>query len=125
MKAFPAVVQQAWQDRELPVVLATVAPDGQPNAIYASSVREYGDDLLVVADNYFHKTRANILAGSPGALLFITKARKSYQIKGRLTYHTAGPVFADMKAWNPPKHPGVAAAVLHVEQVFCGAEQLA
>lgn len=124
MKAFPTVVQQAWRDREGPVVLATVAPDGQPNAIYASSVREYGDDLLVVADNYFHKTRANILAGSRGALLFITKERKSYQIKGSISYHSTGPIFADMKTWNPAKHPGVAAAALKVEQVYCGGERL-
>lgn len=124
MKVFPEAVQQAWANREGPIVLATVEAGGQPNAIYAGSVREYGDDTLVVADNYFHKTRANILAGSRGALLFLTKERKSYQLKGSFTYHTSGPVFDDMKTWNPAKHPGVAAAALKVEQIYCGAERL-
>ena len=107
MKLFPETVQTAWSNRDGPIILATVDSEGQPNAIYAGSVREYGDDSLVVADNYFHKTRANIHAGSKGALLFITKDHKSYQIKGRFEYHTAGPVFDDMKTWNPVKHPGV------------------
>jgi len=124
MKNLPESVRTAWADREGPVVLATVDAAGIPNAIYASSVHEYGDDTVVVADNYFHKTRANILAGSQGALLFITKERKSYQLKGRFEYHTSGPIFAAMKQWNPAKHPGVAAAALKVEQIFCGAERL-
>lgn len=124
MKAFPEAVQTAWADREGPIVLATVDAAGMPNAIYASSVHTHGDDAVVVADNYFHKTRANILAGSPGALLFITKERKSYQLKGRFEYHTSGPIFAAMKQWNPAKHPGVAAAALRVEHIYCGGEQL-
>jgi len=56
--------------------------------------------------------------------LFITKAGKSYQLKGRIEYHTSGPVFDAMKQWNPTQHPGVAAAALKMEQIFCGAERL-
>ena len=124
MKNLPESVRTAWANREGPIVLATVDAAGIPNAIYASSVREFGDDTVVVADNYFKKTRANILAGSQGALLFITKERKSYQLKGRFEYHTSGPVFDAMKQWNPAKHPGVAATVLKIEHIFCGGEQL-
>ena len=124
MKAFPEVVQAAWDNHDGPIVLATVGTDGWPNAIYASGVREFGDDTLVIADNYLHKTRANIFAGSKGALVFITKERKSYQIKGSFTYHTSGPMFDEMKKWNPTKHPGVAAVALKVERIYCGAEQL-
>ena len=124
MKSFPEVVQTAWANREGPVVLATADAAGIPNAIYANSVQAFGDDTVVVADNYFHKTRANILAGSRGALLFLTKERKSYQLKGRFEYHTSGPIFDAMKRWNPTKHPGVAAAALRVEQIYCGGEQL-
>lgn len=124
MKSFPEAVQTAWANREGPIVLATVDATGVPNAIYAGSVHEYGDDIIVIADNYFHKTRANILAGSRGALLFITKERKSYQLKGRFEYHTSGPIFDAMKQWNPSKHPGVAAAALKVEHIFNGGEQL-
>ncbi len=124
MKILPEIVQTAWENHEGPVVLATVDADGHPNAIYASAVREFGDDTLVIADNYMHKTRANIFAGSKGALVFITKERVSYQIKGSFTYHTSGPAFDDMKTWNPAQHPGVAAVALKVERISRGAEQL-
>ena len=124
MNALPESVRTAWTNRDGPVVLATVDTAGVPNAIYASSVRECGDDTFVIADNYFNKTRANILAGSRGALVFITKERKSYQLKGRFEYLTSGPIFDAMKQWNPTKHPGVAAAALKVDQIFCGGEQL-
>jgi predicted pyridoxine 5'-phosphate oxidase superfamily flavin-nucleotide-binding protein len=125
MNAFPEAVRTAWVDRDGPVVLATADAAGIPNAIYANSVQLWGDDTVVVADNYFHKTRANILGGSSGALLFLTKERISYQLKGRFEYHTSGPIFDAMKRWNPAKHPGVAAAALRVEQIYCGGEQLA
>jgi len=124
MKTFPEVVLTAWANREGPVVLATADAAGTPNAIYANSVQLHGANTVVVADNYFHKTRANILAGSQGALLFLTRERTSYQLKGRFEYHTSGPVFDAMKRWNPAKHPGVAAAALQVEHIYRGGEQL-
>jgi len=124
MAAFPEAVRTAWGNREGPVVLSTVDGEGNPNAIYATCVRQFGEDTLVVADNFFNKTRANILAGSKGSLLFITKEGKSYQVKGRIAYHTAGVVFEEMKQWNPDKLPGHAAAALHVEHIFSGGEQL-
>ena len=125
MTALPEIVTQAWEQHEGPIVLTTVDRAGNPNAIYATCVRKISEDTLVVADNFFNKTRANILAGSKAALLFITKEGKSYQVKGHIEYHTAGPVFDEMKQWNPAKLPGHAAAALKVDQVFAGGEQLA
>ncbi len=117
-------VIKAWENREGPVVLTTVDKDCNPNAIYATCVSKYGEDKLVVADNYFNKTKINILEGSKASLLFITKEGKSYQIKGDIDYYTDGDIYEDMKNWNPVKHPGHAAAVLNVMQVFSGAEKL-
>ena len=125
MTVLPKVVSQAWENREGPILLATVDTEGNPNVIYATCVRQVSEDTFVVADNFFHKTRANILSGTKGALLFITKEGKSYQLKGLLEYHTAGPVFENMRQWNPAKLPGHAAAALKVERVFTGAEELA
>ena len=124
MASLPTVVAQAWDNREGPVVLTTVDVEGMPNAIYATCVRLSGDDAAVVADNFFNKTRVNILSGSKGSLLFITKEGKSYQIKGPIERYSDGPVFDEMKQWNPSRLPGHAAAVLRVEQVFSGGEQL-
>jgi predicted pyridoxine 5'-phosphate oxidase superfamily flavin-nucleotide-binding protein len=124
MAALPEVVRTAWENHEGPVVFSTVDGEGNPNAIYATCVRQFGEDTLVVADNFFNKTRANILSGSKGSLLFITKEGKSYQVKGRIEYHTEGAVFEAMKQWNPSNLPGHAAAALHMEHIFSGGEQL-
>ena len=125
MSALPEQVNQGWEDRNGPVVLTTVDENGVPNAIYATCVRKFSPSVLVVADNFFNKTQANILSGSKGSLLFITNDGKSYQVKGHVEYHTQGELFDDMKQWNPDKLPGHAAAALQVEQVFSGGEQLA
>jgi len=124
MAVLPEAVSEAWEDREGAIVLTTVDAQGKPNAIYATCVRKFDESTLVVADNFFNKTRANILSGSKGSLLFITKAGKSYQVKGSIEYHTEGALYEDMKQWNPTKLPGHAAAALKVEQVFSGGEQL-
>ena len=124
MAQLPEIASQAWDHREGPVVLTTVDQDGIPNAIYATCVSKYDEETLVVADNYFSKTLANIQSGSTGSLLFITKEDKAYQVKGRLEYHSSGPVYDDMKTWNPKEHPGRAATALKVEEVYSGAEKL-
>ena len=79
MAALPEIVSKAWDDRNGPVVLTTVDSAGVPNAIYASCVSKFSEDKLVVADNFFSKTRANIQAGSRGTLLFITNESQGFQ----------------------------------------------
>ncbi len=124
MPALPQEAAQAWENKKGPVVLTTVGKDGVPNSIYATCVSLFDDQTLVVANNFFSKTMANIEAGNPASLLFITEEKAAYQVKGTIEYHTEGPVFDDMKTWNPEKHPGHGAAALRVESVFKGAEQL-
>jgi predicted pyridoxine 5'-phosphate oxidase superfamily flavin-nucleotide-binding protein len=123
MATLPQIVSLAWDEKEGPIVFATTGPEGIPNAIYASCVAKYDDSTLVVADNFFDKTRANILAGSRGSILFITKAGKSFQVKGSLETLTAGPIFDNMKSWNGDL-PGHAAAALTVDEAYSGAEKL-
>ena len=117
-------IKQAWEDREGPLVFTTVDQDGIPNSIYATCVSMFDDETVVVADNYFSKTRENIHSGSKGVILFITKESKAYQIKGTIEYHTEGEIFDDMKQWNPQKHPGHAAAALKIEEVYSGAAKI-
>jgi len=124
MSALPDNVSKAWDDREGPIVFTTVDGDGKPNSIYATCVKKVSEDKLVVADNYFSKTRANILTGSKGSILFITKAGKAFQVKGSIDYERQGETYDDMKKWLDSKFPGNAAAVLNVEEVYSGAEQL-
>ncbi len=124
MATIRRIVRDAWEDHDGPAILATVSGEGIPNIIYVGSVSIFGEDRFVVADNYFDKTRRNIQEGCRGALLFLDKKGKSYQIKGSFEYHKDGEIFAQMKAVNPPQHPGHAAAALLVEEVYSGAEKL-
>lgn len=120
-----AVVAEAWATRVGPAVLATVGDDGQPNLIYTKFIRRYDATRFVIADNLMGKTFHNIQAGSTGALLFLTRAGRSFQLKGGLQYHQQGPLFEDMKSWNPPHLNGRAAVVLVLEEVYTGADRLA
>jgi len=124
MAALPDKVKAAWEDRDGPAVFVTVDNQAVANAIYVTCVNLHGNDRIVVADNYMLKTARNIRDGSRGSVLFISRDKKSFQVKGRLEYLTSGEIFDAMKIWNPKKHPGRAAVVLHVEQVFSGSEQL-
>jgi len=125
MSAMSTDLIQAWENREGPIVLVTVNADGTPNAIYATCVGKYDDSTLVVADNYFNKTRENILgANHQGCILFMAKGGKACQVKGTIEYHREGPIFDCMKSWNPKQHPGNAAAALKVTSAFSGAKQL-
>ena len=125
MAKLPEIVGEAWDNRAGAVVLTTVSNDGVANSIYATCVTKYDDETLVVADNYFAKTKQNIQSGSDqGVILFITAENKAYQVKGTLEYCTSGPIYDEMKVWNDPKHPGHAAVALKVETVYKGAEKL-
>lgn len=124
MAALPKSVVEAWEKRTGPVVLTTVDADGTPNSIYATCVSMFDDETIVIADNYFDKTKKNILAGCKVSLLFITDENKAFQVKGTIEYHTSGSVFDDMKSWNPTQHPGHAAAAVKVQEVYSGAEKL-
>jgi predicted pyridoxine 5'-phosphate oxidase superfamily flavin-nucleotide-binding protein len=124
MPQLPETVKDAWEKRNGPAVFTTVDEGSMPNAIYVTCVALYDDGTVLIADNYFDKTRRNILTGSKGSLLFMAEGNKAYQIKGTIRYHRRGPVFDHMKSWNPQKHPGNAAAALAVEEVYSGAEKL-
>lgn len=124
MSVLPENVSKAWAERKGPIIFATVGGNGVPNAIYATCVSKFNEDTIVIADNFFDKTRKNILAGSKGSVLFITGEDEAFQLKGTIEYHTEGVAFEDMKKWNPKQHPGNAAAVLKVEEVYSGSEKL-
>ena len=78
-------VRDTWERRNGPAVFTTVSADGIPNSIYVTCLDLYDDRTVLIADNYFDKTRRNIREGSPGVLLYIPEDSKAVQIKGTLT----------------------------------------
>ena len=127
MPTLPQAVIEALENRKGPVVFTTVAPDGTPNSAWVGCVDKCEEERIMLADNYFHKTRANILAGSRGSLLWITEDGTSYQVKGRIEYLTEGALYEKMREWVKDMSadlPAVAATVLHIEEAYSGAEKL-
>ena len=124
MEKMPEEVSKAWDKREGPVIFTTVDKGGIPNSIYATCVSRYDKGTILVANNYFNKTKKNIFSGSSGSILFITNDKKAYQIKGSIKYYTEGDIFDDMKKWNPEKHPGNAAASLEIEEIYSGSKKI-
>ena len=118
MKELPKQVLNAWSQKEGPIVFATVASNSVPNSIYITCVSIYNQQSIVIADNYFVKTKENVQSNNSASVLFITVEGVSFQVKGRLVYHTQGAVFDFMKSWNQEKHPGNAAVELIPEQIL-------
>ncbi len=118
------VLKKAWEQRDGAIVLTTVDNNGMPNSIYATCVELSDDSRIVIADNYFYKTKQNIETKSKASVLFITTSGKSYQIKGEIEYHTSGDIYTWMKSWNPTKHPGLGALVINTTQIYSGKDEL-
>ncbi|MDE0302532.1 MAG: pyridoxamine 5'-phosphate oxidase family protein [Gammaproteobacteria bacterium] len=122
---FPADFLQAWEEREPLATLATTGPDGTPNVIWVLCMNLTDEARLVVADNAMSKTRVNIDAGSPGALVFLAQPRRAYQLKGPLSYHADGPVFEAMKhGWLDDSYPGCGAVLMEIREIYAGADRV-
>ncbi len=122
----PENARTAWNERQGACVFTTANPDGTPNSIWVSCVKMADEETIVVADNFFDKTRKNIDLNQKVSLLYIAPEKRSFQIKGTVSYQTNGPHYDDMKKdWLDPKMPGRGAAVIQVEEVYSGAEKIA
>jgi uncharacterized protein len=124
MTQLPEVFRAAWEAREDPLVFTTTDGNGTPNTIFVTCIRLHDDSTILVADNYFDKTRRNIRGGGTGSVLFITDERKAFQVKGPITYHTDGTYHAFMLECLEPKYPVVGVVALKIEEIYTGAERL-
>jgi predicted pyridoxine 5'-phosphate oxidase superfamily flavin-nucleotide-binding protein len=124
MIKIPEEVKKAWDSKQDPIVLTTVSKQGVPNSIYATCVALFEDSYVLVANNKFKKTYQNIMENDKATLLFITKEKKAYQIKGKIKYETEGKAFDDMKKWNRPDLAGYGVAKLEVEEIYSGANKI-
>ncbi len=88
------------------VVLGTASKSGVPNAVPIGLGKFLDDETMILVDNYFYKTRANIEENPVLALSFwVTEERdgkaitnEGYQLKGTARFEDSGPVFERMRA---------------------------
>ena len=124
MTALPSTVKDAIAKQEI-FPVATSDAQGTPNVIYIKYLKVIDDHTVLIADNYLHKTRDNILANPKLSFVVLDEDKGSFQIKGAAQRLTDGPMFSEIQKWVPDRLPREAAVVLTVEQIYNGAQQLA
>ena len=97
MTAMPARVRELLE-RVPTAVLATVDPDGVPNAVPIGAKRTLDDGLVLISDQFFNKTLANMRANPHVSVLF-WEGREGYQLKGTVTIDTEGPRYLECARW--------------------------
>jgi adenylate cyclase len=99
----------------IPPVIATCSAAGEPNLTYLSSVQVLDDDHVVLSNQFFGKTVAN-LDENPRASVLVQDAEtgRLYRIQMRFARReTGGPVFDELSA-----RIDAIAAMMGMEAVF-------
>ncbi len=79
-------------------VLATATVDGEANAVPVGAKRVIDDETILISDQFFRKTRANLEA-NPRASVTFWDGHEGYQFKGSVTVQTSGPLYEQTAAW--------------------------
>lgn len=121
MTKIPDVVKKAISEQKL-FCVATSTSKGIPNVVYIKYLKVVDDRTILIADNYFNKTRDNILSNGKIAFAVLDKEKGSFQIKGTARRLTEGDMFDEVQRWVTEKLPKAAAIVIKVEEIYNGAE---
>ena len=124
MAQLPKEVREAISKQEV-FSVATSSLEGVPNVIYVKYLKVIDDETILIAENFFHKTRENILNNPRAAFAVRDEEKGSFQVKSSLKRLTSGPMFEEIQKWCPDELPREAAVILHVEEVYNGAKRLA
>lgn len=85
-------------DKVRPVVLSTASTDGIPNAVPVGAKKILDDETILISDQFFNKTLANMTA-NPQVALTYWEGREGYQLKGTVTIETTGKRFEETAQW--------------------------
>lgn len=80
------------------VVLATASKEGMPNVVVVGAKKIIDDETILISDQYFDKTLAN-MKENPRAAVTVWEKTEGYQIKGTVTIETSGPRFEETVQW--------------------------
>ena len=121
MVKMPADVRETLE-KQKPAPIATADSDGTPNVVYVGFLKVLDDETIMIADNFFYKTAANLEANPKISILcYDTETKKSFQVKGRTEVYKEGPKYDEMTKWVlgvNNKLPAKAAVVVKVEEVY-------
>jgi len=80
------------------VVLSTATGDGTPNAVPIGAKKIIDAETILISDQYFNKTLANMKA-NPRVSVMYWEGREGYQLKGTVTIETSGQRYEDTARW--------------------------
>ncbi|MGD8960703.1 MAG: pyridoxamine 5'-phosphate oxidase family protein [Desulfobacteraceae bacterium] len=80
------------------VVLATASPEGIPNAVPVGAKKLIDEETILISDQFFNKTLANLKA-NPQVSLTFWEGHEGYQLKGSVTIETSGQRFEETARW--------------------------
>lgn len=105
-------------------VLATATTDGGPNAVPVGAKKILDDETILISDQFFNKTLANLQANPTVAVSF-WEGKEGYQLKGTATIETSGKRFEETAKWIeersakagfPLKSKG--AVIIKIEEIY-------
>jgi predicted pyridoxine 5'-phosphate oxidase superfamily flavin-nucleotide-binding protein len=78
--------------------LSTASKYGLPNVVPIGAVKFLDDETLLISDQFFNKTLAN-LQENPKIALVWWGEKEGYQVKADITIHTEGEIFRQNVEW--------------------------
>ncbi|MEW6079936.1 MAG: pyridoxamine 5'-phosphate oxidase family protein [Thermodesulfobacteriota bacterium] len=105
-------------------VLSTATGDGMPNAVPVGAKKVIDDETILISDQFFNKTLANLKA-NPRAAVSFWEGHEGYQLKGTVTIETSGPRYEEIARWIedlgnkvgvPLKSKGV--VILKIDEIY-------
>lgn len=106
------------------VVFTTATVDGIPNAVPVGAKKIIDNETVLISDQFFNKTLANMKA-NPRVSVTFWEGFEGYQLKGVVTIETSGKRFEETARWIdevsnkagfPLKSKG--AVVLKIEEIY-------
>lgn len=102
------------------VFLATSSIDRTPNVVPIGAFRILDDATLLISDQYFNKTLANVKE-NPKASISWWGEKGGFQVKGTVTIHTNDEIFRQDVAWMKELRPQLkpkSAVILKITDVY-------
>jgi predicted pyridoxine 5'-phosphate oxidase superfamily flavin-nucleotide-binding protein len=99
---------------------ATCAQDRTPNVVPIGAFKVLDDATLLISDQFFNKTLANMKENKKAAISWWGE-KGGFQIKGEVTIHTNGEVWQQDVAWMKEIRPTLkpkGAVVLKITDVY-------
>lgn len=105
-------------------VLSTATGDGSPNAVPVGAKKVIDDETILISDQFFNKTLANIKA-NPRVAVSFWEGHEGYQLKGTVTIETSGERYEETARWIeelgnqvgvPLKSKG--AVILKIDEIY-------